>query len=93
MAFGVNVAISQRNYRTDIVVATGEGREDTIFSPGASLTFPNLFAYQTDLRFDYRYLMDHSNDVTKRFNDHIVTASIISRFDPTVPPPWAVPKR
>jgi hypothetical protein len=93
MAFGVNVAISQRNYRTDIVVAPGEGREDTIFSPGASLTFPNLFAYQTDLRFDYRYLMDHSNDVTKRFNDHIVTASIISRFDPTVPPPWAVPKR
>ena len=48
-----------------------------------SLTFPNLIALQTDLRLDYRYLMDRSNDPTKSFHDHIVTASVIARFDPT----------
>jgi hypothetical protein len=72
-------------------VTTGEKRRDTIFSPGASLTFPNLFAYQSDLRLEYRYLMDRSNDPTKSFNDHIVTASVIARFDPTAAPPWARP--
>jgi len=91
MVAGVNISASRRDYHTDIVVTTGEKRTDTIISPGASLTFPNLFAYQTDLRFDYRYITDQSNDPTKRFIDHIVTASVIARFDPTMPPPWARP--
>ncbi|MBN8935084.1 MAG: hypothetical protein J0I13_01980 [Rhizobiales bacterium] len=93
MVAGLNISASQRDYRTDIVVATGDKRSDTIISPGASLTFPNLFAYQTDLRLDYRYITDRSNDATKRFNDHIVTASVITRFDPTAPPPWAIAGR
>src|SRR5436305_298908 len=79
----VNIAASQRDYRNDIVITSGDKRRDTIVSPGVSLTFSNLFAIQTDLRLDYRYLMDHSNDPTKSFNDHIVTASVIARFDPT----------
>lgn len=91
MVLGLNIAASQRDYRADIVVTTGEKRHDTIFSPGASLTFPNLFAHQTDLRLDYRYLMDRSNDPTKSFNDHIITASMIARFDPTAAPPWTRP--
>ncbi len=70
-----------------------EKRQDWIIIPGASLTFPNLFAYQSDLRLDYRYLSDQSNDPSKSFHDHIVTASIISRFDPTLPPPWATGRR
>jgi hypothetical protein len=90
MVAGLNISASKRDYRTDIVAATGEKRRDTILSPGASLTFPNLFAYQSDLRFDYRYITDQSNDATKRFIDHVLTASVITRFDPTVPPPWAV---
>jgi hypothetical protein len=89
LVLGVNIAASLRDYRTDIVVTTLEKRQDWILSPGATLTFPNLFAHQTDLRLDYRYLTDHSNDPTKSFNDHIVTASVVSRFDPTSPPPWA----
>jgi hypothetical protein len=92
MALNLNIAASQRNYRNDIVVATGDQRRDTIFNPGAALIFPNLFAYQTDLRFEYRYLLDHSTDSTKSFTDHIVSASVVARFDPTAPPPWANPK-
>jgi hypothetical protein len=93
MVFGVSVAASQRDYRNDIDIVSGDKRRDTIFSPGASLVFPNLFANQTGLRFDYRYLLDHSSDPTKSFTDHIVTASVIARFDPTQPPPWTAPTR
>jgi len=93
MVFGLHASISQRDYRNDIDIVSGDKRSDTIFSPGASLTFPNLFAQQTGLRLDYRYINDHSNDQTKSFTDHIVTASIIARFDPTLPPPWAAPQR
>jgi hypothetical protein len=93
LALGVNIGASERDYRNDVVLATIEKRHDRITSTGASLTFPNLFAYQTDLRLDYRYLMDHSNDPTKSFNDHIITASVVARFDPTAPPPWATPKQ
>ena len=91
VALGVNVAASVRHYRNDIVPISFEKRQDLIFSPGATLTFPNLFAYQSDLRLDYRYLADNSNDPSKSFHDHIVTVSIVARFDPTLPPPWARP--
>ena len=93
MVFGVNVAVSQRDYRNDIDIVSGDKRSDFIVSPGASLTFPNLFTNQTGLRLDYRYINDHSNDQTKSFTDHIVTASVIWQFDPTLPPPWAVARR
>jgi hypothetical protein len=93
LALGVNFTASKRDYRSDVVVTTLEKRSDTILSPGATVIFPSLFAYQTDLRFDYRYLTDQSNDPTKSFNDHIGTVSVVSRFDPTAPPPWATPAR
>jgi hypothetical protein len=90
---GVNMSAAQGDYEKDIVVATLAKRRDTILIPGAELIFPNLFAYATDLRLEYRFIDDHSNDQTKRFTDHIVSASIVSRFDPTVGPPWIQPKR
>jgi hypothetical protein len=93
VTLGLNVAVSQRDYRNDVVVASLEKRRDTIVSPGASLTFPNLIASQTDLRLEYRFIDDHSNDQTKSFTDHLVTATIISRFDPAVGPAWPQPKR
>jgi hypothetical protein len=85
LAIGGHISVAQRDYRTDLVVATGDKRRDLIVSPGGSLIFPNLIAYQTDLRLDYRYLTDQSNDPTKDFHDHIASASIVSRFDPTRP--------
>ena len=93
LVLGVNIAASKRDYRNDVVITTGAKREDTIVSPGVSVTFPNLFALQSDLRLDYRYLMDRSNDPTKSFNDHIVTASVIARFDPTAALAWTMPGR
>ena len=91
LVLGLNVTASRRDYRNDLVLATMGKRRDTIVIPGGALTFPNLIADQTDFRLEYRYLKDHSNDPTKSFDDHIVTASVIARFDPTQPPAWTRP--
>jgi hypothetical protein len=90
VAVSAHVSAWQRVYRHDViadpaVAEFGALRRDFFLSPGASLIFPGLFAYQTDLRLDYRYLKDDSNDATKDFDDHIVSVSVIKRFDPTRP--------
>lgn len=84
LVVGAQFAVSQRDYRKDLVAVGGAKREDTTWSPGATVLLPNLFAAQTDLRFDYRYIANHSNDPTKDFHDHIVSATVVKRFDPTL---------
>ena len=83
LVLGAGVSLSERNYRNDIVASSGDKRRDWIVSPGASVTFPNLFAYRKGLRLEYKYIRDDSNDPTKDFDDHIVTVSVVSLFDPT----------
>lgn len=81
---GAQLSVSQRDYRKDVVGVSTTKRDDTTWSPGATVLLPNLFAAQTDLRFDYRYIANHSNDPTKDFDDHIVSATVVKRFDPTL---------
>jgi hypothetical protein len=65
--------------------STGDKRADTLLVPGATLLFPHILSYQTDLRLDYKFLWNNSNDATKNFNDHLFTATLIYRFDPRQP--------
>jgi hypothetical protein len=55
-------------------------RKDFIWSPGAIVFFPNLFAYQVGLKIEYQYIRDHSNDPAASFVDNVVTASVVARF-------------
>jgi hypothetical protein len=87
LVVGANLAVSHRDYRNDFVGMSTTKRDDTTWSPGATIVLPNLFAAQTDLRFDYRYISNHSNDPAKEFDDHIVSATVVKRFDPTL---WGV---
>lgn len=87
MTVGASFAASRRDYRNDIVATTGDKREDTLLIPGALILFPGFFWKEWDLRFDYRYLHNDSNDPTKEFRDHIVTAAVTKRFDPFRPAP------
>jgi len=57
-----------------------ERRRDFLVIPGAAVVFPNLFAYRRDLRIEYKFQHDHSNDPTQSFNDHIVAATVAARF-------------
>lgn len=84
LTIGANFAVAKRDYRNDVVVATGVTREDVIFSPGATVLFPGLFGFNRDLRLDYKYLSDQSNDPTKTFHDHLISAAFVARFDPTI---------
>jgi hypothetical protein len=93
LVVGANVAVSERDYRNDIVVSSGDKRRDRIVSPGATVTIPNLFAFRKDLRMEYQYIWNDSNDPTKDFVDHVVTLSVVSVFDPTRgPSPQASPE-
>ena len=82
---GASLMYSERSYRNDLVTPGGSKRVDTLLVPGMSLLFPHVLSYQTDVRLDYKYLWNDSNDPTKTFNDHIVTATVIYRFDPRQP--------
>jgi hypothetical protein len=82
LTLGAEFSALERRYRGDTVPVTGDKRHDTLLIPGVSLLFPHLFSYQADLRIGYQYVHDSSNDSTKDFDDHIVTAKVIYRFDP-----------
>jgi hypothetical protein len=82
MTVGVSLAASWRDYSGDYVPGTLNNRKDTLLIPGALVLFPGFFWKEWDLRFDYRYLDNDSNDPTKSYKDHIVTAAVTKRFDP-----------
>jgi hypothetical protein len=63
-----------------VPVPTSFQRKDFIWSPGAIVFFPNLFAYQVGLKIEYQYIRDHSNDPAASFADNVVTASVVARF-------------
>ena len=81
---GANVSYSRRAYRDDLT-PEGAKRADDLFVPGATLLFPHVLSYQTDIRLDYKYLWNNSNDPTKSFTDHLIIATLIFRFDPRQP--------
>jgi hypothetical protein len=84
---GANVGIARRDYRNDIVTGTfDDKRRDTIVSPGATVIFPSLLGNQVDLKLDYKYVDSRSNDSTKSFTDHVVSATVVTRFNPFAMP-------
>ncbi|MFN3351229.1 hypothetical protein [Pseudorhodoplanes sp.] len=88
MTVGGSLAASWRDYSNDYVTgSTTEKRKDTLLIPGALVLFPGLLWQEWDLRFDYRYLHNNSNDPAKEFRDHIITAAVTKRFDPFRPAP------
>lgn len=78
--FGVNIAGSERFYRDEMVVGGTAQRRDKTVSPGAALVIPHIFQYENSLRFEYNYIWNASNDVTKQFVDHIFTVTATRNF-------------
>jgi hypothetical protein len=80
LLLGANVTLYERFYRSDIVGSLTERRHDFVVIPGAAVVFPNLLGFHRDLRLEYKFQRDFSNDPTIRFNDHIVAATVAARF-------------
>lgn len=83
LLIGASFSASRRDYRNDAVVGVpGEKRKDTLLLPGAMVLFKGFFWQHADLRLDYRYLRNNSDDPTKEFDDHLISATAVMRFDP-----------
>src|SRR5215510_14182100 len=81
LVMGPTFSVFQRFYSHEVTpLSVDEKRNDLFIVPGATAIFPNLFAYQTGLRLDYRFMEDHSNDFTRGFTDHIFSATVYARF-------------
>jgi hypothetical protein len=74
---GGDIVIRHRAYRDKIA---GQQHTEDYVAPGANLTVKNVLPGQTDLRFDYRYRHDASNDPLRRYVDHLLTVSFSKRF-------------
>lgn len=80
LVLGLNVTVSQRNYRDPGLDSGNNDREDFMVTPGATLIVKHILWYQSDLRFNYRHRFNDSNDRTRDFDDDILTVSIDTRF-------------
>jgi hypothetical protein len=80
LLIGGNVTLIERAYRSPVVGSLTGHRRDFLVIPGAAVVFPNLLGFHRDLRFEYKFQHDHSNDPTQSFNDHIVAATVATRF-------------
>ena len=78
---GANFSYNERQYAKSPLSTGGSlQRRDGIYSPGASLIFRNLGTLPGDIRLDYRYERDDSNDPTSSYTDHVVTLTYARRW-------------
>jgi hypothetical protein len=78
---GASISYNERIYASSML-STGVlfKRHDNIYSPGASLTFRQLPNLPGNIRLDYRYERDNSNDPMSSYTDHIVTLTYARRW-------------
>lgn len=76
---GAGFSYYHRWYEQNVALRTDKRRDDYI-EPTAHLIFPSLLAPQVDLRFDYRYEHNFSNEPLERFENHVVGGRIVGRF-------------
>jgi hypothetical protein len=78
---GANFSYGERAYaKSPLSTGAFLKRRDDIYGPGASLIFRNLGTLPGDVRLDYRYERDSSNDPMSSYNDHIVTLTYARRW-------------
>lgn len=80
VTLAVNLTLSARQYLFDVVPLTTTHRLDYLVAPGASIVFPRLIAGNTDLRLDYTYQLNNSNNDAHDSNNHRLALMLGSRF-------------
>jgi hypothetical protein len=79
LTLGAGVDVTQTLYR-DLYAPDGDKRDDVLVEPILSAVFNRALGMQTDLAFDYRFQWNDSNDEDRDFENHILTARIVTRF-------------
>ena len=76
---GAGFGVFERDYNQNVAFGTKD-REDTLIVPTAHVILPNVRKSKFDLRFDYRYEHNDSNDPTEDFDNHVVGGRTVRRF-------------
>lgn len=76
---GAGFGAHYRDYNQNIAFGPGQ-REDWMLEPSAHLIVPNVLGRNGDLRFDYQFQYNDSNDATQDFENHVVGVRSIKRF-------------
>lgn len=79
LTLGAGVDVTQTLY-SDLYTPDGGKRDDVLVEPIASAVFNRALGMQTDLAFDYRFQWNDSNDEDRDFENHILTARVVTRF-------------
>jgi hypothetical protein len=82
LTIGGGFAVSHRDYAQsiDLAIPMTMNRRDVTLTPSATLIFHNVVGYQTDLRADYRFEHNDSNNALRDYENHIATLMLVSRF-------------
>ena len=76
---GAGFGAHYRDYDQTVAFGLGQ-REDWLLEPSAHLILPNVIGRNGDLRFDYQFQHNDSNDPTQDFENHQVGVRSIKRF-------------
>lgn len=82
LTVGAGVSVSHRDYASsfDFAIPATVKRRDVMLAPTATLIFHNVMGYQTDLRADYRFEHNDSNNALRDYENHIATLMLVARF-------------
>lgn len=81
LTVGAGVGIRQTWYNDQIAIEeVGLDRDDFLVSPTASVILHDLLAAQTDFKVDYRYDHNDSNQDSRDYENHTVSAKVVTRF-------------
>lgn len=77
---GAGFTYYHRWYGQNVAFDFTEKRDDDYIEPTAHVILPDFFAKNFDLRFDYRFERNFSNDPNERFENHVAGARVSRRF-------------
>ena len=76
---GAGFGIFQRDYDQNVAFGTNN-RSDVMLTPSAHVLVPNIRGSKFDLRMDYRYETNDSNDPLEDFDNSVVSVSTVRKF-------------
>ena len=77
--FGTTFNAYYRDYDQDIV-GGGKERNDTFIAPGAQFIFKEVLGHNSNIKLEYRFEKNFSNDNTEDFENHVIGIRTTRKF-------------
>jgi hypothetical protein len=76
LSLGGYVSLNERRF----AIINDFRRNDLLLIPGAAAIIHQVFGTKADLRFDYRFEHNHSNDPSQSYPNHILTLLLVAKY-------------